>query len=442
MEEPRRAPAILSAPAADEARRWNLYAGYTLGFLTVISAFNYLDRAVLGLALPLIKREMLVSDTALGLASGLAFALFYSLLGLPIASLADRWSRRNIIAIGFGFWSLMTALTGFVANIWQLAAARFLMGAGEACGVAPSNALVSDLFSEARRSRALAILGTASSIASLVFYPILGLIGEHHGWRTMFTVSGVPGFVLAIVFFLTVKEPARSPAPGAAAGRRFALDVASLPGSVRFLLGSRTYLLILVGSMFMGASVYAGSTWNATFLTRVHHLRLADVAASIGPLQGLCGGAGILLGGFLTDVLARRDERWLLGLPALACLLAAPAEMLFLLGDARLAWMIGFALTSFFALAHQAPVFAAAMSVARTRMRAVAISMLVLVSSLIGQVAGPLLVGMLDDRLHAALGDFAVRYSLLFVAFSMAAAGVAFFAAIRHLGAGKSRARD
>ena len=125
---PRAAGSVqISGPARD----WSAYALYTLGILILICAFNYLDRGILGLVLPLIKREMLVSDTALGLASGLAFALFYSLLGVPIAWLADRWRRRNIIAIGFGFWSVMTALTGFVGNIWQLAGARFLMGAGE-----------------------------------------------------------------------------------------------------------------------------------------------------------------------------------------------------------------------------------------------------------------------------------------------------------------------
>jgi len=415
-----------NAGASATTQGSSAYAVYSLAFLTLISSFNYLDRAVLGLALPLIKRELVVSDTALGLASGLAFALFYSLLGIPIAWLADRWSRRNIIAIGFAFWSLMTALTSFVGNIWELAAARFLMGAGEASGLAPSTSMIADLFREPRRPLALAVFGIASSLASLVLYPIAGWIGAHHGWRAMFVAGGLPGLVLALAFALTVREPVRD----SLEGQRTIVPLASLAGSVRFLLGSRTYALILAGSMFMGASVYAGSTWNATYLMRVHHLPLVAVAASIGPLQGLCGGAGILLGGFLTDALGRRDPRWLLRLPAIACLFAAPAEALFLLGSGHAAWMSGFALMSFFALAHQAPVFAAAIGVARVRMRAVAISMLVLVSGLLGQIAGPLLVGVLDDRLHASLGDTDVRYSLLLVALCQAAASLAFAAAI------------
>jgi MFS family permease len=434
MEE-RVAPATEAASAP--AHAWGAHTVYALGFLTLISAFNYLDRAILGLALPLIKREMLVSDTALGLASGLAFAVFYSVLGVPIAWLADHWNRRNVIAIGFAFWSLMTALTRFVADIWQLAAARFLMGAGEACGIAPSNSMISDLVSETRRPLALAVFGLASSLAAIVFYPLIGWIGQHYGWRGMFTAGGVPGLVLAVVFFFTVKEPTRNMTEG----RRMLPPSVSLSGSVHFLLGSRTYLLILIGSMFMGASVYAGSTWNAMYLTRVHHLQIAAVAASIGPLQGICGGAGILLGGFLSEALGRRDARWLLGLPAAVCLLAAPAELLFLFGDERAAWMIGFGLMSFFALAHQAPIFAAAMSIARAGMRAVAISMLVLAAGLLGQIMGPLLVGVLNDRLNPSLGNAAVRYSLLLVVFCLSAASLAFFVGISYFTKDKQRAQ-
>ena len=196
-------------PAAGRSD-WSATASYSLGFLTIISAFNYLDRSLLGLALPAIKAEMTVSDTTLGLVSGLAFVLFYSLLGVPIAWLADRWNRRNIIAAGFAFWSLMTLLTGWVANIWQLAMARFLMGAGEACGLAPSNSMISDLFRKERRALALSIFGASSSITFVVFFPILGTVGEAYGWRQMFVLAGAPGVLLAMVFALTVREPKRS----------------------------------------------------------------------------------------------------------------------------------------------------------------------------------------------------------------------------------------
>jgi MFS family permease len=191
---------------------WTARAVFSLGFLTLISTFNYLDRSLLGLALPAIKLEMQVSDTVLGLVSGLAFVLFYSIMGIPIAWAADRWNRRNIIGIGFAFWSLMTLVTGWVSNIWQLTVARFLMGAGEACGIAPSNSIISDLFRSERRTLAFAIFTTAVSISSIGFFPVLGWVGQAYGWRQMFVVAGLPGLVLAGLFVFTVKEPQRGAA--------------------------------------------------------------------------------------------------------------------------------------------------------------------------------------------------------------------------------------
>ena len=126
-------------------------------------------------------------------------------------------------------------------------------------------------------------------------------------------------------------------------------------------------MLIALGAMFMGANVYAASTWSSTFLMRVHGLSLTEIASWTGPLRGVLGAAGILLGGLLTDRLGRRDARWRLGVPAIACLLVAPAEVLFLLGDTTPLWATGFALTSLFTLLHQAPIFAVAMSVATRR---------------------------------------------------------------------------
>lgn len=261
----------------------------------------------------------------------------------------------------------MTSLAGLVVNVWQLAATRFLMGAGEACCAAPSNSLLSDVFREARRPLALSIFGSAYSIAFIAFFPAVGWIGERHGWRSMFVAGGLPGLVLALIFFLTVKEPVR----GASEGTRRAARPQSFGATLRFLASSRVYLLILLGVMFMGANIYAAGTWNSAFLMRVHNLGLADIASSIGPIRGLVGGVGVILGGLLTDRLGRRDERWRLRLPAIACLLAAPAEAVFLLGDSRLVWMAGLASASLLTLIHQGPVYAVAMSVARARMRAV-----------------------------------------------------------------------
>lgn len=427
------APAEPHAPPRD----WSAPAVYSLGFLTLISAFNYLDRALLGLALPAIKAEMGVSDTALGLVSGLAFLLFYSLLGVPIAWLADRWNRRNIIAVGFAFWSLMTLLTGWVANIWQLAAARFLMGAGEACGLAPSNSMISDLFRKERRALALSIFGTGSSIAFIVFFPILGMVGETYGWRQMFVFAGLPGILLAAVFFLTVREPERRGNITSAEADALR-NPRTLFADLAYLFRSPAYLYLLAASTFMGLNVFAASVWTPTFLERVHGLDMAKIASIIGPTRGLFGLAGVLIGGFLIDGLMRRSPHWRVTLPALACLLLAPVEVVFLLAGPPWLWIAAFAASAFLTLVHQGPLFALVMEVASSRMRALAIATLVLFSGLLGQAAGPLIVGVVNDALAASVGLTAIRYSMLIIAVTALLAGVMILLAGRHLENGRA----
>jgi MFS family permease len=426
----------LDTEARTAANDWTAASIYTLGFLTLISSFNYFDRSLLGLVLPLIKAEMQVSDTILGLVSGLVFVLFYSLLGIPMAWAADRWSRRNIIAVGFLFWSVMTVLTGFVTNIWQLAVTRFLMGAGEACGVAPSNSMIADRFRSARRPLALSIFGTAFAISSIVFFPVAGWITQAYGWRTAFVAAGIPGAILAILFLLTVKEPAR----GASEPQKAGGDKVAFLATLRFMSGARTYLLLLVGVTFMGADVYAEGAWNSTLLVRVHGLKISEIASIIGPVRGILSAVGVLLGGILTDRLGRRNPRWRLYVPGAACLALIPADLLFLLGDSRSLWVSGFALASLFTFLHQPLVYAAVMNVAKLRMRATVTAIVLFCSSLLGQLIGPLLVGWLNDRLSRFYGVLAVRYSMLVIVLCATAAGLCFLFAARSLEADTRRA--
>jgi len=420
-------------------RDWTPRAVYGLGFLTLISAFNYLDRSLLGLALPSIKMEMHISDTALGLVSGLAFLLFYSVLGVPIAWAADRFNRRNIIAIGFAFWSLMTLLTGWVSTIWQLALTRFLMGAGEACGIAPSNSIISDLFRAERRPLAFSIFGTAVSISSILFFPLIGWVGHIYGWRAMFIAAGLPGVALALIFLLTMKEPER----GASEARRIERAAReSFAASIAFLTKSRAYLAIVAGATLMGLNVFAAGVWTPTFLTRVHGMTLIEVAATTGPIRGIFGVAGVLLGGLLIDRLARKAAHWRMTVPALACLLAAPAELMFIMADDSRIWIAAYAVSAFLLLVHQGPIFAAVISVARLRMRAVATSVLLLCSALIGQTLGPLIIGMLNDALTPVYGQIAIRYSMLVLVVTAVAAGGMFLLAGRYLQQDAARAQE
>ncbi len=388
---------------------WSPRSVYVVIFLTLIYAFNYADRQILALVLPLLKADMALSDAQLGLISGAAFVLFYTILGIPIARLADRANRRNILAIGFGFWSIMTMLTGFVGNVWQLTATRFLMGAGEASGVAPSHSMLSDIFDKMRRPFALAIVVSGTSVSALIFFPLVGWISQNHGWRAAFYVAGVAGIFLSVLFALTVKEPVRggtTSAPTVAQERFWT--------SIRFLFGSRAFVFTIIGGSFMGISLYSAQIWHPTFLVRVHHLSLAEVGASIGVLRGILGLVGAMLGGFLADRLGRRDERWRLWVPGLACMMILPAELTFLLVPNLAVSLAGLGMTSLFAAMHFGPLYASVQSIARPAMRAMAAAVFLLFANLIGQITGPFVVGVLNDHWAAEYGDLAIRYSLIF----------------------------
>ena len=414
----------MTSANSSEKARWPWSATWTLVVLTLVSVSNYLDRSLLGLALPAIKRELGSSDTVLGLVSGLAFILFYSLLGVPIAWAADRANRRNIIAAGLAFWSVMTACTGLIGGIWQLAVVRLLMGAGEACGTAPSNSIIADRFPADRRPLALALFGTASPLAFILFFPLAGWIAQTHGWRAMFIAMGLPGLLLALLLIFTVREPERrSPPPPRLSLAR------SLFGDLAALFSNRCFAWIFAGVTLMGANVWASGAWTPSFFTRVHHLGVSDVANIIGPTRGFIGLAGILIGGVLIDRLPKRRIAWRVGIPAIACLFAGPAEALFLLGDSHLAWLGGFALSSFFMLLHQAPIFAAVVNVVGERRRALATAVVLLGASLIGDAVGPTMVGVLNDLLAPRFGDEAIRYSLLIVAATPVLAALCFLRA-------------
>lgn len=408
-------PAIAEDEGSEAAGRgWTVSAGYMLALLTLVNAFNYLDRNLLGLVLPLIKADMHISDTTLGLISGLAFAFFYSTMGVPIARLADRFNRRNIIAVGLAVWSLATVATGMVTNVWQLVVTRFFLGAGEASSIAPSNSIVCDLFGKMSRPMAVAVLGTAASISSIALVPIAAWISQEYGWRMAFIAAGVPGLVLVLLLLGTSREPARR---AVRADERLAFWP-----SVRSLMKSRAFLMILLAESFLAVNLNATSVWVSSFLVRVHGFGMLEVGGVVGPLRGFTGLAGTLIGGLLVARLTLRDERWRMWVPALASSLVFPGQLLFLLSGDITAALSGYGFLIMMTMVQQPAVFAVALAIAPPRMRATAIAILMLFANLTGQLIGPLAVGILNDTLSPMLGDEAIRYSLaLCSAFPLAA---------------------
>ena len=398
-----------STVAGDSSASAARQANYTLVLLTVIYTLNYLDRNLFSIVLQSIKVDLQLTDTQLGLVGGVAFVMFYAIMGIPIAWLADRYNRRNIIAIGLAFWSLMTACTGFAANLWQLALTRFLMGAGEAAGVSPANSMLADLYDKARRPLALSIMTCGSTLGMFLAYLLGGFIDEHYGWRAVFFVGGVPGIVVALFFYLTVREPVR----GAAEVGRVPTGINTFRETMRFLSRSRTYVIVLTGGCMMAVHLYASMIWGPAFMIRVHELPSGTMGTYMAFARGPTGLVGMILGGVAVLRLGQRDERWRIWLPAGVCLLTAPAEIIFLFSDTLWLALSGLALASLFTSMYTGPIFAILLGVSKVRMRAMAVATFVVLGSLVGQFIGPLWVGYLNDLMQAQFGAKAIRYSLL-----------------------------
>lgn len=407
---------------------WTLRSCYTLGFLTLIYAFNTADRNVFGLLMPLMKAEMHLSDTMLGFLSGFAFACFYALAGLPVAYMAERWSRRNIIAAGFFIWSVMTICAGLVRNVAELVLARFLLGAGEAGGLAPSNSMVGDLFDKRRRTVALSILQCANALGILVAFPVIGWAAAHYGWRRAYFAAGIPGLVLALAFLLTVKEPPRGQSDGVDASK---LAPKSFISTARRLLTSRGYLFALAASTILGLTLSGLQTWTPTFLMRLHHLGTQEVGAYTGAIRGPAGIIGAVSGGLITSALARSDSRWLVWAPASFMALIGLSDLLLLLSMGEAGWKFGMAAETFFTGAQVGPMFGLLLAATDARSRAMATATAMLALYFIGLTFGPLLVGSLADLFRPAFGDGGLRLAMLTVGAS------SFLAALTCLAVGR-----
>ena len=403
--------------------RFGLGGAYALAFLTLIYAFNYFDRQLLGLLLPKIKADLHLTDTALGLVSGAAFVLCYSVAGVPIARLADRISRRNIIGVGFLFWSFATAATGLVQSVSQLAILRFLTGAGEAAGIAPSNAMAADIAPPNRRPLALGILTSGNAVAGIILFPIAGFLVDHHGWRATYLLAGGAGMVLAVLFAMTVPEPART---GQHTEGRL-----SFLAALRRLRRSPTFVASTIGGALMGISLYSTQLWSPAFFERIHGLSMTQIGATVGPVRGITSLFGGIAGGWLTSRLAVRDPRYMLWVPATACILMLPAEILFLYAPSLYLSLVGYAASGLLSTLHLAPVYAALIAIVSSDMRATVVATFLLIANLVGQIVGPLLVGYLNDLLYASMGVGAIRIGLVAGALCAACGGFAFLIASR-----------
>ncbi|MEE8509280.1 MAG: MFS transporter [Myxococcota bacterium] len=405
------------------------YANYVLGLLFVVYTFNFIDRQILSILLEDIKTELGVSDTAMGFLTGIAFAAFYTVAGIPIARWADVGVRRSIIALGLAVWSAMTALSGVVQSFTQLVGARIGVGVGEAAGSPPAHSIIADYFPPERRATALSIYNMGINVGILFGFLAGGWINEFFGWRAAFFVVGLPGLALALLVRFTIREPPR----GASEGTVTDEPPEATAVVFRFLWSLRSFRHLAIAGGLHAFTGYGLAQWSPTFLRRVHEFGSGEAGTYLGLIIGLGGIAGSLLGGVLADRLSIRDKRWYLWVPAISSVLTLPFIAGFLLFDSPALALVTYIPAVVFGAMWLGSCLAITQAMVKLRMRAMASAILILVLNLIGLGLGPQAVGIMNDLLAPSLGDEAIRYSLLLATLMTAWAAVHFALAARSL---------
>jgi len=405
------------------------YSYYVLGVLFVVYVFNFIDRQVLSILLDDIKRDLGVSDTYMGFLTGFAFVFFYTFAGIPIARLADRTSRRTIIALGLTAWTTMTAASGLARNFWQLALARVGVGVGEAAGSPPAHSLLSDYFSPERRATALSIYAAGVYVGVMIAFMAGSYISEHFGWRSVYLTLGLAGIPLAVLVRSTVRELPRGFSEGAPAQ----VEAAPFGQVLRFLLGCRSLVWIVLASSVQSLSGYAFLVWGPAFLGRVHEMGRIDIGWRLGLIIGFTGTIGAYLGGKVTDWLGARDKRWYMRLPALQSVCGVPFVIGFVLLEDEVAALCCFAAFYLLGAMYVGPMLSMTQSLVRPSMRATTSAILLFVLNMVGLGLGPLVVGILNDSWSDRFGIEAIRYSLLVVGILGGLASPLFWQASRNL---------
>ncbi|MEL0093857.1 MAG: MFS transporter, partial [Pseudomonadales bacterium] len=382
---------------------------YALSVLVVVYTFNFIDRQILSILLEPIKQDLGLSDSALGMLTGFAFALFYATLGIPIARFADRGNRRNLIALALTIWSGMTALSGLAQNFWHLLLARIGVGVGEAGCSPPAHSMIADYFPAENRATALGIYSLGIPFGILFGFIAGGWLNEFFGWRVAFFVVGIPGVLLALLVRYTLREPPR----GMAEGRVAEVEQPTVMETFRFLWSKRSFRHMAVGGGLTAFVGYGVVTWVPSFLIRSYGMSTGDVGTYLGLILGIPGGIGIALGGYLADRYGARDTRWYLWVVAVALIACVPLSFGVYLSATAFASLIFLIIPILLGNFYQATTFSQTQGLVSLRMRSVAAAVLLFILNIIGLGAGPQAVGILSDVLQPQYGDESLRYALL-----------------------------
>lgn len=405
---------VAATPAVSITKNYRRYA---LGVLLLGYVSSYVDRQIMGVVLPSVKAEFLLSDTQLGFLSGIAFAIFYATLGMPIAFVADRRSRRNIIAASIAIWSIMTAFCGVVTSFTQLAIARIGVGIGEAGSSPPSHSMIADLYPQQERSGALAIYALGVYIGTMIAFAVGAYVVADYGWRAAFLVVGLPGLAIAALVRFTLVEPPRGHSDGKVAPPEAPIDWSSvyvqIGAGFRHIWRDRASFHTIMGVTLISFVGYGGAVWGFSFFLRSHEMGVKETGIFLALVVGIFGATGAILGGKLADRMGAKDVRWTPWIVGLAKLIQAPLIIWFFLeADTQIARYVYVPVTILGAF-YLGPSFALIQSRAPVDMRSVVSAIMLFILNIIGLGFGPQMVGLLADFLKPTYGIEALRYALL-----------------------------
>lgn len=403
------------APPSTSQYKVTWHTHYALLMLALIYVFNYIDRLLVSILIEPIKLEFGVSDTLIGLLSGVAFALFYTVFGLPLGRLSDRIGRKPVIALACIAWSAMTMLCGVATSFAMLLLFRVGVAIGEAGGSAPSVAMVADLYPPSHRSRALAIFLMGPALGAVFGLGMGGWIADMYGWRWAFILIGAPGVLLGLLLAITVRAPRHKVASTLEAQESVVTTFLSLAKTP-------SYSLIVASGSLAAIAAYAVGTWTPSFLIRSHALNLTEAGMLLGLGGGVMSVFGTLTCGWATDRLVRRSSGWQLGTALVGTAFSIPFGLLFFLWPAGSIFTIGslnvpspFLLYlgfAFFGTWWSVPCFGAMTHLFPASRLAQGTAMFLMGVTLLGVGIGPLVVGMLSDFFEHTIGAEALRYAM------------------------------
>jgi len=431
------------------------YRRYALGMLLVIYTLNFLDRQIVNILAEDIKRDLHLADWQLGMMTGFAFAIFYTVLGIPIARFAERSNRSMIIGASVAVWSGFTVLCGFAQNFWQLVLLRIGVGVGEAGCTPPAHSLITDYVPRSKRASAIAFYSMGTPLGTLIGLAMGGLIADAYGWRAAFLVAGAPGVIFALLAFFTLPEPRKKLKADLAA--RAAAPAISFSAALAALMLKKTFWLIAFAAAIKAFIGYGHAPFTASFFFRVHGPQLVELAAwlsdilsaafslipfvqvdfelgvrgflgiALSAVGGTAGVIGAWLGGYVADRLGAKDLRAYVVVPAIASVVTIPIYIFgIMIGDAGAAVLI-LAVPAILGTLWYGPVYATAQSIVEPHMRATCAAILLFIINLVGLGLGPLAVGILSDIFAGPLGmgeAEGVRWALI----SSASLGLVAFA--------------